>query len=222
MVGIKTCAGDGQRIVPQFARIANGNSKPFTALYRGREQLAAKRNRDHFQQIADRQSITREFNTVGLDIEVITAGGALRVGTGGSRHGFYDSLDVPGELLHFAQILAEYLDADRRADAGGEHVDPVLDWHGPGIADSRYLQGLVQFGDQLVDGYAVAPFTFRFQVDDRFGHLQRSRVGGGIGAPGLAEHGLHFGKCLDDFVLGLQQLGGFGDGYRRQSDRHVQ
>ena len=130
------------------------------ALHRGRQHLAAQRHRNHFQQIAHRQPVTGELYAVGLDIEVVTAGGALRVGAGGSGHGFYDRLDLPGELLHFAQVLAEYLDADRCTDAGGEHVDPVLDRHGPGIADPRYLQGLVQFGNQFVDGHARRAIHF--------------------------------------------------------------
>jgi hypothetical protein len=57
---------------------------------------------------------------------------------------------VPGTALHHAsislasvpsrQILAEHLDADRRADAGGQHVDARLDRHRPGVGDAGELQ----------------------------------------------------------------------------------
>ena len=111
---------------------------------------------------------------------------------------------MPGQFLHLTQILAEHLDADGRADARGEHIDPVLDRHGPGIADAGDLQRLIQFCYQTIYGHAGTPFTFRFQIDDCLGHLQRGRVGCGIGPPCLAEHRLDFGKSLDDLILGLQ------------------
>ena len=73
------------------------------------------------------------------------------------------------------------------------------------LATPGNLQRLVQFGDQLVDGHAGSPFGFRLEVDDGLEHFQRRRVGGGVGATGLAEDRRHLGEGLDDLVLGLQQ-----------------
>ena len=68
------------------------------------------------------------------------------------------------------------------------------------------LHRLVHFGDQLVDGHAGRHSDLGLEVDHGLEHFQRRRIGGGGGAPGLAEHRCHFGKALDDLVLGLQQL----------------
>ncbi len=56
------------------------------------------------------------------------------------------------QLGDAAQVGAENLDADRRADAGGEHVDAGFDGHGPGVDLAGDLQRLVHFGDQFVPG----------------------------------------------------------------------
>ena len=42
-------------------------------------------------------------------------------------------------LIQLRQILAQDLDADRRADTGREHVDARLDRRGPGFGDARKL-----------------------------------------------------------------------------------
>ncbi len=159
---------------------------------------------------------------IGFDVEVEAAGDALGKGTGRPGHGLDDRLDGLGELFHLVEILAEDLDADRRANAGGEHVDARLDRHRPGVGDAGELQGPVEFGDQLVGGHAGAPFGFRLEVDHRLEHLGRRRVGCRVGAPGLAEDRLDLGEALDDLVLGLQQLGRLGDRHARQRSRHVE
>ena len=74
------------------------------------------------------------------------------------------------------------------------------------LLDAGNLHGLVQFRDELVDRHARSPFGLGLEVDDRLEHLERRRVGRRRRAAGLAEHGLHLGKALDDPVLGLQQL----------------
>jgi hypothetical protein len=71
-----------------------------------------------------------------------------------------------------------------------------LDRHRPGIGDAGELQRLVHFGDQLVGRHARPPFGLRLEVDDRLEHLGGRRVGGGVGAAGLAEDDSTSGKLL--------------------------
>ncbi len=131
-------------------------------------------------------------------------------------------LDLLGDLVQLRQILAQHLDADRRADAGRQHVDARLDRHGPGIGDARKLQGLVHLGDEAFDGHARAPFLLRLQIDDRLEHLRRRRIGRGLGAARLAVDRGHLGEGLDDAVLDLQQFRRLGDRNARQRGRHVE
>ena len=95
------------------------------------------------------QAVARERVAVGLDVEVIAAGHALGIGAGRAGNVVHHRLDLLRDLLEFRQVLAEHLDADRRADAGRQHVDARLDRHGPGIGDTRKLQRLVHLRDQL-------------------------------------------------------------------------
>ena len=126
------------------------------------------------------------------------------------------------EALELVQIGAEHFDADRRADAGRQHVDARLDRHGPGVAHAGQAQRLVHLGLQRLDRHAGPPFAFGLEIDHRLDHLDRRRIGRGVGAAGLAEHRRHFGEGFDDAVLRLQQLGRLGDREAGQGDRHIE
>src|SRR5207244_215366 len=52
-------------------------------------------------------------------------------------------LDLARQPVDAGKVRPVDLDADRRADAGRQHVDARLDRHGPGVADARELQRLV-------------------------------------------------------------------------------
>ena len=132
------------------------------------------------------------------------------------------ALEVPGTGLITASISrasfsisfrfgAEHLDADRRADAGRQHVDARLDRHGPGVGDAGELQRLVHLLDQLVDRHARSPLSSGFRLMT----VSNISVGAGsvaVGArPALPKTDRHLGEGLDDLVLGLQQLRRLGD-----------
>jgi hypothetical protein len=71
------------------------------------------------------------------------------------RHAADQRLDLAGDALQFGEVRAGDLDADRRLDAGGEHVDAGLDRHRPGVGQAGDLHGGVQRRDQFVDGAAA-------------------------------------------------------------------
>ena len=127
-----------------------------------------------------------------------------------------------GNLLHLGEVLADHLDAHRRADAGRQHVDARLDRHRPGVGDAGELQRPVHLLDEAVDGHARAPFLLRLEVDDGLEHLDRRRVGGGLRPARLAVDRRHLRERADDAVLRLQQLGRLGDRQPRQGGRHVE
>ena len=158
-IGISTSRRDRLRIAAVVARIADADGVAFAPLDRGRHRLGAERHGDHVLQVADHQSVAGELRAVGIDVEIVAADHPLGVGARGARHGADDSLDLARELLHLGEVGAEHLDADRRADAGRQHVDARLDRHGPGVGHAGKLQRLVHLGDQLVDRHARTPFA---------------------------------------------------------------
>ncbi len=105
------------------------------------------------------------------------------------------------------QVAADHLDADRRADAGRQHVDAGLDGHGPCVRDAGELQRLVHLADQGVERHARAPFGLGLQIDDGLEHLGGRGIGGGRGAARLTPDACDLREGLDDLVLRLQQLG---------------
>ena len=61
-------------------------------------------------------------------------------------------LQGEADLLDFVEVGAEDLDPDRRAHAGGQHVDARLDRHGEGVGPAGELHGAVHLRGQLVPG----------------------------------------------------------------------
>ena len=63
------------------------------------------------------------------------------------------------------KVRTKHLDAHRRADTGREHVDAVLDGHGPGIGGTRDLKRGVHLFDKplMRDALTIddAPLFFR-------------------------------------------------------------
>ena len=59
----------------------------------------------------------------------------------------------------------------------------------------------VHLGLQFLDGHAGPPLIARFQVHDGLGHIERSGVGGGIGARYFRGHPDDLRELLDDLIL---------------------
>ena len=173
-------------------------------------------------EIADGDAVARQLVAARGDVEVIAASDAFSVGTRRPRHRLDGLFDLAGQLLDLAQILAEHLDADRRADAGRQHVDTRLDRHGPRVGHTGELERRIHFGNQLVHRHAGPPFLFRLEVDHGFEHFHRCRVGRRGRTAGLAIDRLNFGEGLDDPVGGLQQARGFSHRHAGQRGGHIE
>ena len=51
------------------------------------------------------------------------------------------------DLFDFGQIGTEDLNADGRANAGGKHIDAILNWHCPGVRHTGEANLLVHLFD---------------------------------------------------------------------------
>ena len=182
---------------------------------------AADCDSDHLVDVGYIQPKAGGGKAVGTDFDVAPAGNPFRVGGGRSRHAHDDPFEIFADALDNLQVRAGNLDANRRLDAGGKHVDARLDRHHPGVGDPGKINDPVQFVDDLVDRHARPPLIFGMELDQGFDHGQGRRVGCGVGASDFSKHALHFRQRLDEPVGLLQQLPGLADGDARHGCRHI-
>jgi hypothetical protein len=142
-------------------RAARGRAPPdavaLAALDRGRDLLAAQRGHDRGLGVGDGQPVAREPLALQVEVEEVAAGralreGALRVGQHRQRvlHGDGRGLDAP-------DVVAQHLHAQRRADAGREHVDARLDRQRDRGARARDGHALRDLRHQLLARDPVRP-----------------------------------------------------------------
>src|SRR3972149_716845 len=79
-------------------------------------------------------------------------------------------LRLLADALELAEIRAEHLDAHRRSDASGQHVDASLDGHGPGVGDARHANGRGHRSHEAIIGQAGTPLVLWLQRDRGVGH----------------------------------------------------
>ncbi len=125
-------------------------------------------------------------------------------------------------MLNGAQIVPVDLDTDLGPDAGGQHLDPVNDRLRPDISYAGHLQCRVELGDQLFPCHSGPPLSLRPEADNRFVHVDRRRVGRGLGASGLADGRCNFRKAGNYFVLPAQDTRGFIQRDTGIGNRHIQ
>ena len=191
---------EGGNVVAKVAVVTQVHRVSLQALDRSGDVHASDRRLNHILNIADGQAVAGNGIPVDGEIQVVAAHDALGVNAECARHIAHDHLDLLAQLLERIQIRAGQLDADRRLDAGREHVDARLDRHGPRVGDARDLNRRIHGVRQLVHRHPSRPLTLRFERDGGFDHRKRGRIRRGLGAPGFSEDMLHLGECLDDLV----------------------
>ena len=209
-------------VVAQFAAVADVHRVSLQALDGGGDVHAADRGLDHVLHVADGQAVARDRVAVDGEVQIVAAHDALGVDAEGAGDVAHHRLDLLAELLEDVEVGTAELDADRRLDAGGKHVDAGLDRHGPGVGHARDLNSRIHLVRQLVHRHPRPPLALRLQRDGGLDHRKRGRIGRGFGAADLAEDVLHFGECLDDLVGLLEKLPGLGDRDAGQRGRHVE
>ena len=147
-------------IAAVVAQVADVDRVPFAPLDRGRDRFAADRGHQYVIGIIHGQSVACQLIAFEIEVEEVAAGRPLGKHAGRTGDVLQGHLDLFANLFDFAQVGAEHLDAERRAHAGGQHVDAGLDRHGPGIRRSRHRERLVQTSgtiDQFLRRLVVRP-----------------------------------------------------------------
>ena len=139
-------------VVAQFAGITDIDGITGAAFDRGGDVLSADGRHDDVLRIRDGQAVARQLVPAQVKIDEIASGHPLGEHRAGARHIPQQRFEPAADLLDFPEVRAEDLDADRRAHAGGQHVDARLDRHGPGVGHARNAHFLIQLADQLVPG----------------------------------------------------------------------
>ncbi len=119
--------------------VADDDRVPLAALDGRRDDLAGQGRLDHVVDLADAHAQPGGPVAVEADLDVRLA--ADRVGDDVDRASQW--LHDPGDFFRAAddvvEVAAQHADADRRVDARGKHVDPILDRHRPDVRPARHL-----------------------------------------------------------------------------------
>ena len=200
--------------------VADAHRESRPAFDGGGQHGLADRDLDHLLHRADADPVAGGGRTIDGDVQVLTAGDLLGIDVAGARNGTDGVSHLARQGLERRQVGAEDLDAHLRADAGGQHVDPVDDRHRPDGGHAGQLRGATHLGAQPIDRHARPPLVPRLQVDDRLGHVQRRRIGGGVGARHLGNGERDLGKGHEDGVLFGRDRGVLLERDARVGDRH--
>ena len=218
---------DGQRLqllqrVAYHLRIAQVDRIALQPFHGLGDVHPADGNVDDLLHVADAQSQPSSGQAVDGNVHIAAAGHPFGINRSSARNGADDLFQALAHLLDRRRIGARDLDAERRLDAGRQHVDAVLDRHHPRVAQAGQFDDAVQLGDQISRGQARPPFRTRFQLNRCLDHAQRCRIGGGLRSPDLAEHPLYLGNGSNQLVGLLQDFRRLADSDGGKGRRHVQ
>ena len=189
------------RCVAQLLRIAHAHTVPLAPFHGLRDRHPANRRGDDGLNVGDVHAVARRSLTIDVDVEVITAHGALGEGAPRSRNHPRALLDLFADRLEHGEIGAEDLDTDGCSNPRGQHVDASSNRHRPGIGDAGHLRRRVHLRNEAVVGYARPPLRLRLERDRRLEHVESGGIGCRLRASRLAPHVVHFGERLEDRVL---------------------
>ncbi len=150
-IGTSTLRSDVQ-VAAQVLRIADVDREAVAPFDGGADRRAADGALDDALDVADPQAVARQLVGLGDDVQVEAAQVALVEDAARPLDGRHQVLERDADPLHLVEVGAEDLDPDRRAHAGGQHVDARLDRHGPGVGPARELHLPVHLRRQLVPG----------------------------------------------------------------------
>ena len=177
-----TCQRNNHLLRNRFGRtsqttwVADVDTVTFAPFDSCGNSFAAQRHGNRVLYLIDRQAIPGKFVPHGFNHQKVAATDAFGKGARRPRNLAKHLLNLTRRDLDICQRSANNLHAHRCADPRRQHVDPGFDRHGPGIADAWKLKACIHLGDQLVHRHSGAPFTFRFQVDNRLEHFQWRRI----------------------------------------------
>ena len=179
-----------------------------------RDVHATDRGTHNVLHVVDVQAIPRGALSIDVYINIASTGDPFGVHGRGARHIREYPLQVFANALNHGEVGSRHLDAHRRFDAGGEHVDAGFDRHHPSVGEPGILHDTIKLGPQVFGGHPFPPFVMRFQLNDSLNHGEGSGVRRGFGATDFSEHTFHFRDRANHLVGLLQNLA-------RLIDRHT-
>ena len=218
-------------VVAAFAEVADADGIAEGAFDGVGEGHAAEGGLDGAHDLFGGEAEAGEFGGVEADLGVGFAAFALHLDVGGAGGGLDDLLGFFGEALEGVGVVAEDLEGDEAADAGGEHDDAGLDGlepargdagdvgdGGEGGADLGEGAGAGAFGAVGVGEGVDGPLGVGFEEDDGLDHAEGGGVEGGFGASHFSHDAGDLGDGFDEAVLrehdalGFAETAGGGDG----------
>lgn len=178
------------RGIAPFTRVAHADRVAGQPLHGFADGLAADGAGHDGLHVGNVQPVARRVASVDVDIDVAPADKPFGQRRAYPRHLLGHGFHLLADTINLLQVGTGDLHPDGTLDAGGEHVDAVADWRNPDVGQPRHLHGAVQLLDQFLRGHPGTPLLARFETDGGLEHLQWRRIGGRLGAPGLAEHRL--------------------------------
>src|SRR5262249_7988904 len=121
---------------------------PFASLHRSGNGLTPHRGFDDLVYLSDAQSITRRIFPLDLVVDVVAAGDALEESAASSLHALQHLLHLKTDILDCFKLRSHHLDADRSANARGDHVDSSPNREQPRICERRDLHRTIELVDQ--------------------------------------------------------------------------
>jgi hypothetical protein len=195
---------------------------PFAAFHGLRHVRAAERRLDDVLDVLDRQAVARDCLAIDLDVGEVALSDPLSVDAPRAGHLPQDAFDLLADSLDDVEVCPDNLDANRRLDAGRQHVQPITDWLRPDVREPGELQPGVHLRLELLERHPRPPLVARLQLDDGVHHAHRRVVGRRRAATDRAEDLRHLRNVPQQLVLHLQQTRRLGDGHAGRRRRHVQ
>lgn len=133
------------RTAAELWRITHADRETPAPLDGGGEVAFADGGLNHALHFTEVDAIARGSRAIGLDVEILCSGHLLGVNVACPGNCVNSAGNGPRALLQHFQVGAENLDADFRADTGGQHLDAVDDGLGPDIGHAGQGNGAVHF-----------------------------------------------------------------------------
>ena len=236
------------KIIAETAGISNADWIPLASLNRRCDFLAAHGGFEDLVHLGNAQVIASGFFTIHLVVNVVASGDAFEKCTARSLDALKRLFYLQTDILDRFELWSHYLHSDGRPNPCRDHVDAGPDGKEPRVGERRNLDSAIKLLDERFprDGLVLRPIprkprseprwrptgiptrrmlspprSLRLEHDSRFHHAHGSRVGGRVRFSDFSIDALDLRELVQQLVLDLQILTGFGNSDPRQRDRHV-
>ena len=140
----------GLDVVAVGPGVAHADRVTLPLLDRHRHGLAPHRHLDDVLDVAHLDAVAGRLGAVDPDLNIAFAHDLVGNHVGCAPDSTEHAGDLLGHALELVEVFAEDLHADRRTNAGREHLDPVDDRLGEDVTPAGHLDHRVHLRNQLV------------------------------------------------------------------------